>query len=83
MSSFSAVIFDFDYTLADSSKGVVECVNYALRNMGLPPSSSDKIKNTIGMSLSDTLKNLVGVESEGRDHEFSRLLKRLTRSWPT
>ena len=31
-----AVIFDFDYTLADSSSGVIACANYALAAMGLP-----------------------------------------------
>ena len=29
------IIFDFDFTLADSSKGVVKCINYALRELGL------------------------------------------------
>ena len=38
--SFKAVIFDFDYTLADSSEGVVECVNYALRGVGLPEANA-------------------------------------------
>ncbi len=45
-SSFKAVIFDFDYTLADSSKGVVECVNYALRGVGLPEANADEIRST-------------------------------------
>jgi prevent-host-death family protein len=26
---FQTIIFDFDYTLADSSRGVVECINSA------------------------------------------------------
>jgi len=35
---FQAIVFDFDYTLADSSKGVVECIDFALRAMVSRPS---------------------------------------------
>ena len=33
---FKTVIFDFDYTLADSSQGATECIRYALERLGLP-----------------------------------------------
>jgi hypothetical protein len=29
-----SVLFDFDYTLADSSKGAIGCVNHSLKEMG-------------------------------------------------
>ena len=32
-----AIVFDFDLTLADSTKGVIECVNFALDEMGIAP----------------------------------------------
>ncbi len=67
------MIFDFDYTLADSSRGVLECVNHALRNMGLPTAQPEDIKKTIGTSLPDTLATLAGRENEERSEEFSRL----------
>ncbi len=67
------MIFDFDYTLADSSMGVLDCVNHALRNMGLPTARAEDIKETIGMSLPDTLANLTGRENEEEGEEFSRL----------
>ena len=73
MPRFSTVIFDFDYTLADSSRGVLECVNHALRNMGLPTAQPEDVKKTIGMSLPDTLATLAGMENEERSEEFSRL----------
>ena len=31
---YKAVIFDFDYTLADSSQGVYQCIHYALERLG-------------------------------------------------
>lgn len=70
---FSAVIFDFDYTLADSSRGVLECINHALRNIGLPTASPEDINKTIGMSLPDTLVSLAGAEYESMSGEFFRL----------
>lgn len=68
-----AVIFDFDYTLADSSSGVIACANYALAGMGLPAAADDAIRRTIGMSLPHTLVELAGNELAPRADEFMRL----------
>ena len=67
------VIFDFDYTLADSSLGVIECVNFAFGRLGLPPASPERIRKTIGMSLSSTLESLAGPEHAALSDEFYRL----------
>ena len=56
------IIFDFDYTLADSSTGIIESANYALSKLNLPPASDDAIRRTIGLQLTETLKALVGDE---------------------
>lgn len=56
------IIFDFDYTLADSSTGIIESANYALSKLNLPPASDDAIRRTIGLQLTETLKVLVGDE---------------------
>jgi len=56
-----AVLFDFDLTLADSIRGVVECVNYALTKMGLPQAEHQAIRATIGLSLPATLARLTGL----------------------
>ena len=68
-----SVIFDFDYTLADSSEGVIECANYALGRLGLPEATDDAIRRTIGLSLPDTLTALAGDEYAGHGDEFQRL----------
>lgn len=60
---FQAVIFDFDYTLADSSAGVEECVRYALAQMGLPPVAPESVQRTIGLSLAETFATLTGQPS--------------------
>jgi phosphoglycolate phosphatase len=71
--AFNSVIFDFDYTLADSSKGVIECVNYAFREMNLPEVSEVAIKGMIGVSLGETFKILTKGSHANRSDEFGRL----------
>ena len=55
-----AILFDFDYTLADSSPAVVICANSALQALGLPPAAPDDIRRTIGLSLAETFIQLAG-----------------------
>jgi phosphoglycolate phosphatase len=72
-----AVLFDFDYTLADTSRGVIECVRVALEEMGLPAVSAERVRETIGMSLRETFRHVSEEGNEKRSDEFERLfLKR-------
>jgi len=70
---FTAVIFDFDYTLADSSSGEVECVNYALRTMNLPLAANADIHANIGVSLPETYRRLTRDSGKTGADEFVRL----------
>lgn len=65
-----AVLFDFDFTLADSSRGVVECVNYALSRLGFPAAPGDAIRRTIGLDLTTAFGMLAGEEWKPRGEEF-------------
>ncbi len=69
----SAIVFDFDYTLADSSKGVVACINYALRSMGEAPRPWDACCATIGLSLPATYTALTGESHPEKAATFHRL----------
>ena len=71
--SMKAVVFDFDFTLADSSGPVVECVNYGLRGLGLPEASSDAIVRTVGLHLTETLVVLAGEEQRANAPRFLEL----------
>ena len=72
-----AIVFDFDLTLADSTKGVIECVNFALDGMDLTQADDERIKHTIGLSLRATFENLTGQErSENTDEFISRYVER-------
>lgn len=68
-----AAIFDFDYTLADSSRGAVECINFAMKEMGLAEASIESACRTIGLSLKDTFLALAGEAEARRCDEFRRL----------
>jgi phosphoglycolate phosphatase len=67
-----AVICDLDFTLADSSQGVVACVNEALVSLGLPPTSAAHIHATLGLSLPHTLQALTGIADAVIATEFTR-----------
>ena len=70
-----AVIFDFDYTLADSSKGVYESVLYALNKMGYSCPEYEKVCKTIGLHLSQTFAVLTGNENDEDAVEFRSYFK--------
>lgn len=71
--SLRAVLFDFDYTLADSSAGVFECINHALEQMGEPPCDYLACCETIGLTLNLTYNRLTGNVDPDRETEFFRL----------
>ena len=71
-----AVLFDFDLTLADSTRGAVECINYALMKIGLAHAEYQAIRATIGLSLPATLALLTGLTDP-------RLAKSFTTSFVT
>lgn len=70
--SYRAVLFDFDYTLADSSAGIHDCINHALAEMGLPAASAGASAATIGMSLPEALRRLRGHATAEQCAEFAR-----------
>ncbi|HNF85471.1 MAG TPA: HAD hydrolase-like protein, partial [bacterium] len=53
------ILFDFDYTLADSSEGIITCVNFALEKVGAPLGQSEAIRRMIGHSLEDTFARFI------------------------
>ena len=71
--NFHAVVFDFDYTLADSSQGAIECINFALAEMGLASVSTEAACRTIGLSLHETFLTLGEHHEPQRCDEFHQL----------
>ncbi len=69
----NAVVFDFDYTLADSSAGILKCIHHALQHMDLPLASESRMRESIGLSLAKTLTFLTGNDDADAGAEFTRL----------
>lgn len=61
MNNYDTYIFDFDYTLADSSKGIIICFKHVLEEHGFKGVSDEEIKRTIGMTLENSFKSLTGI----------------------
>jgi phosphoglycolate phosphatase len=64
---YNTFIFDFDYTLADATPGIIESMNYALGKFGFELKDRDSICKTVGMTLKDAFAQLTGVS----DNEFA------------
>lgn len=61
---YNIYLFDFDYTLADSHKGIVMCFRHVLNTHGIENVSDEAIKKTIGLTLIDAFRVLTGSKDE-------------------
>jgi phosphoglycolate phosphatase len=68
-----AILFDFDYTLADPSQGSEDCINFALNRLGLPPAPAEAIHRTVGLTLREGFGHLAGPEHGDHCEAFIRL----------
>lgn len=59
--SYTTYLFDFDYTLADSSRGIVTCFRNVLTHHEYMEVTDEEIKRTIGKTLQDSFSILTGV----------------------
>lgn len=66
----NSLIFDLDGTLIDSSDGVVEAVNFAFRQMGLPECPPEIIKPYIGYPLMEMFADLTDAPADQLYHHF-------------
>lgn len=64
---FDGVIFDFDGTLADTSEGVLESVEYALKKIGSPAFPREVLKGFIGPSLFISFQRITGLTPENAE----------------
>ena len=72
---YKAYIFDFDYTLGDSSEGIVESVLHALSQLDEEAKTAEEIRKTIGLSLRETYFTLTSSKNEERAEQFATYFK--------
>lgn len=70
MSEYKACVFDFDLTLADSSKGILMCFKKVLSDFGYPVPDDKTIYDTIGMTLLDAFDLLTGIAPNPQREEM-------------
>ena len=61
---FPYVLFDLDGTLTDPKPGITQCVQYALRCMGIEEPDLDKLEPFIGPPLTDSFREFYGMDQE-------------------
>lgn len=64
MKNYQLYLFDFDYTLADSSAGIVKCFQITLQKMGLPAATPESICRTIGLPMREAIMRITQNRSE-------------------
>lgn len=67
---YTTYLFDFDYTLADSSQGIVKCFRIVLEANGYMDITDEDIKRTIGKTLENSFSILTGVKDEDTLEEY-------------
>lgn len=73
---YTTYLFDFDYTLADSSRGIVTCFRLVLTRHGYTEVTDEAIKRTIGKTLEDSFSILTGVTDTARLAAFREEYRR-------
>ena len=70
--NYTTYLFDFDYTLADSSKGIVTSFQTVLKRHGYNHVDDYDIKRTIGLTLEEAFGLLTGVADPARLAAFKK-----------
>ncbi|CAM3713769.1 HAD-IA family hydrolase [Elizabethkingia occulta] len=83
MNKYNTYIFDFDYTLADSSKGIIMCFRYVLENHGYHDISDLQIKLTIGKTLEESFSILTGITDKETLNSYAKEYVKKADDWMT
>ena len=70
MKHYSAVGFDFDYTLGDSTDSIVAGFQYGFERLGHPIPDRETVRGTIGYLLEDAYTMLTGDRDPERQARF-------------
>lgn len=70
--NYTTYLFDFDYTLADSSRGIVICFRTVLTRHGYTDITDEQIKRTIGKTLEESFSILSGVTDQQLLADFKK-----------
>ncbi len=61
---FEFILFDLDGTLTDSGPGILNCLEYALEDQGIPIPERDQMRALLGPPLVDTFRDVFGMNDQ-------------------
>lgn len=67
---YSYYLFDFDYTLVDSSEGIVGCFMRTFDELNMPRVPHETITRTIGLPMTEAVGRIIGTTDEERITDF-------------
>lgn len=73
---YTTYLFDFDYTLADSSRGITLCFRHVLERNGYAGVTDEAIRRTIGKTLEESFSILTGITDPDRLAAFKAEYRR-------
>ncbi len=72
---YNTFIFDFDYTLADATPGIVSSFNHAFNKLGVPECDVETIRKTVGLPLDKAFIELTSSQNEALIPHFKTLFR--------
>lgn len=69
---YQLYLFDFDYTLANSEKGIVTCFRQVFESEGYRGISDEQICRTIGLTLEEAFMQMTGVRDRAVIERYRR-----------
>ena len=59
---YQVALFDFDYTLVNSEKGILKCFRLALQEQGYPNPGDDMLRRQIGLPMEKACSIILGTD---------------------
>lgn len=72
---YDTIIFDFDYTLADATVGIVSSFNHAFGMLDIPACDTESIKKTVGLPIDLAFMQLTNNKNEILINRFKNLFR--------
>lgn len=73
---FKYILFDLDGTLTDSSKGIINCVKFALNDAGVRWKNDESLFEFIGPPLTEGFMTIVGMNREEAEKSTAKFRER-------
>jgi phosphoglycolate phosphatase-like HAD superfamily hydrolase len=73
----SGLIFDFDYTLVDSTEVLNYCVNEVLDRMNHPAATQEQIQSILADPLEDAYVKLTGIQDPAKALQYADLVRNI------